>query len=626
MLTQKSPFLRSLGTFSKFAGDRLIRPVSYLARENYQQARLFNILLLLELSIFLVSLVVIFLYGSNFSRLFSVTAWLLTGTVLAYAVAKGGRSQFAAWVNALGILAVLAYYNLAHLQSDPLLVYQDFRIGGVLLVLPVLIAGLAVGARTCLAITGFSMVVFVALGLWTVPFSPSIANNEAAFYNQLLRIPVALIFIICLLTLTFERNILGLFNRVSRRNYNLKADTGQLAAEVEQSEKRLAALNTGLADLEKICLVHQDLTGLQETTVLEIRSWENRLRQSIQHLSLLLVQVSASLGDSQQIIAQRGEAIRTNSAVYNRLQQLMELINHSVEELARAAIQIEQVVGSISEVAEETNLLALNASIEAAGHLEQGRRFTVVAAEVYRLAVRSRDAAEEVRQVANQVQGSVTSLAEVSSQGRDQAYTLAQSARSAPLLVDQLSDLMDNLGQTGKGVFRVIKDLQNDLGELLEGLPPVTARSEELGRSNRRLLNYILTIKQALVNFSEPDRATPDPVAVKTRLAGEPSGRPSPTGELQSAQTFYHKLQKGWLKGIFPSRYLLVARRRQSRLLNGLCLSFCLFLGGYTVFLLLTGFEISSFLPVALFLVLLLLAYSFSKTGFHEFALGFFFG
>jgi methyl-accepting chemotaxis protein len=365
---------------------------------------------------------------------------------------------------------------------------------------------------------------------------------------------------------------------------------------------------------------------LQETAFLEIRNWESRLRQSIQHLDLLLAQVSASLDDSQLIVAQRGEAIRTNSAVYNRLQQLMELINHSVEELARAAIQIEQVVGSISEVAEETNLLALNASIEAAGHLEQGRRFTVVAAEVYRLAVRSRDAAEEVRQVANQVQGSVTSLAEVSSQGRDQAYTLAQSARSAPLLVDQLSALMDNLGQTGKGIFEIIQDLQTSLSALLEGLPPVAARSEELGRSNRRLLNYILAIKQALVNLSEPDRSPPDPAPAKNRLAARLPGPPFPTDESQPAPAFYHKLQKGWLKGIFPSRYLLMARRRQSRLLNGLCLSFCLFLGGYAVFLLLTGFEIGSFLPVALFLVLILLAYSFSKTGFHEFALVFFFG
>ncbi len=622
MLTQKGLFFRSLGNYVRLATDRLIQPASYLASEANQKARLFNILLLVEFTLFLFGLAVTLLF-SNSSRLFSVTAILLTGAALTYTVAKGGSPGLAAWLNTLTILAALTYYNLQRSPDDALTAYQDFRPGNVLLILPILIAGIAVSYRICLAIMVFSVVGLLALGLWTVPFTPLIAPNDLTYYNQLFRIPLALILIISLSAITFERNILTLFNRLNKRNYRLKAVMVRLTKQTEQAEKLMDTLKIELANLEVIFMNHQDLAKLEESAVLAIEVSEGQLRQSTYRLNTLLLQAAEVIGDSQTIVSQRGEAIRTNLAVYNRLQQLLELINHSVEELALAAIQIEQVVGSISEVAEETNLLALNASIEAAGHLEQGRRFTMVAAEVYRLAIRSRDAAEEVRQVANEVQGSVGSLAKVSLQGRNQAQELAQSARSAPVFIDQLTYLMDNLGKNSKSVFVEIKDLQSNLDGVLVELPAVTAKSEEIGRLTSRLLDCIGSSKQALVNLAEIDQ---NPTRLGSAKAQPLEFEPVPqTGGLAQMPAFYQKLYKKWINHISPVQSSLTVRR-QSRLLNSLCLSYCFFLGTYSCLLLLSGFEIVSFLPTTFFLIFLLMVYALNKTGFQQIALIFFFG
>ena len=151
MLTQKGLFFRSLGNYVRLATDRLIQPASYLASEANQKARLFNILLLVEFTLFLFGLAVTLLF-SNSSRLFSVTAILLTGAALTYTVAKGGSPGLAAWLNTLTILAALTYYNLQRSPDDALTAYQDFRPGNVLLILPILIAGIAVSYRICLAI------------------------------------------------------------------------------------------------------------------------------------------------------------------------------------------------------------------------------------------------------------------------------------------------------------------------------------------------------------------------------------------------------------------------------------------------------------------------------------------
>src|SRR5206468_2723807 len=112
---------------------------------------------------------------------------------LTYAVAKGGRLGLAAWLHALSVLASLAYYNLLRSPDDALAAYQDFRPGCVILILPVLLAGITVSARLCLAITGFLIAGLLALGLWTVPVASAIASTDLAFYNQLFRIPLALI-------------------------------------------------------------------------------------------------------------------------------------------------------------------------------------------------------------------------------------------------------------------------------------------------------------------------------------------------------------------------------------------------------------------------------------------------
>jgi methyl-accepting chemotaxis protein len=631
MLTQKTFFFRSINNLTGLARERLIRPASSLARGAHQRARLFNILLLVELAIFLIALATTFLYRSNSSSLFSSIALLFTGLVLTYAVAKGGRPGLAAWLHLLSFLAALTYYNysLPNLQLEASIIYQSFRAGSLLLVLPILIAGLAVSSRICLAITGFSTLYLVGLGVLVVPVIPSVTAGGLAFYIELFRVPLALHFVIGLLALAFERNILSLFDRLNKRNYSLKSVTGQLAVQVGQSEEQVDILTKVLFELETLCQHHRNLANMQKNAVLEIRNWENQLRQSIPHLNSILEQTATVMEDSQEIVSQRAEITRTNLAVYNRLQQLMELINHSVEELALAAIQIEQVVGSISEVAEETNLLALNASIEAAGYLEQGRRFTVVAAEVYRLAIRSRDATEEVRQVANEVQSSVASLGKVSSQGRNQAEGLAQSARSAPIFIDQLAGSIETMGKNSKSVFERISDLQKELNSLLTKLPVITAKSEEIDLSTERLLGCIQTIKQTLTRLSDLDRNPARLPAPNTGRPGTgPAGNPTETrdADLTQGMSFYQKLYKGWLKSVSPGQRMFASKRRQSRLLNSLCLVFCLFLGIYSAFLLITGFEIVSFLPTSFFLVLLLLVYSISKTGFTTFALFFFFG
>ncbi|MFJ4143162.1 methyl-accepting chemotaxis protein [Pseudomonas sp. NPDC089734] len=130
--------------------------------------------------------------------------------------------------------------------------------------------------------------------------------------------------------------------------------------------------------------------------------------------------------------AQQGRGVIKNTVeVLNRLTQSMQEATKGIEALDSQSQVIGAIVKTIGSIAEQTNLLALNAAIEAARAGEQGRGFAVVADEVRQLASRTTKATEEIVSVVKENQSLASGAVGVivrSTEQANEALTLANNA------------------------------------------------------------------------------------------------------------------------------------------------------------------------------------------------------
>jgi len=262
----------------------------------------------------------------------------------------------------------------------------------------------------------------------------------------------------------------------------------------------------GSSASEILAATTQVASGSSETAsaISETTTTVEEVRQAAQLSSQKAGRVSAN---SQQIsqVTQTGQfAVEETVSGMHLIQNQMESIANTIIRLSEQSQQIGGIIASVNDVADQSNLLAVNAAIEAAKAGEQGKGFAVVAQEIKNLALQSKQATIQVRNILSDVQKATSAAVMATEQGskavengvkqstqagesiRQLAQSVNESVQAATQIVassqqqvvgmDQVSIAMNNINQASAEnaasmtqAEKAARDL-NDLGQKLKQL------------------------------------------------------------------------------------------------------------------------------------------------------------
>ncbi|WP_126146620.1 methyl-accepting chemotaxis protein [Synechococcus elongatus] len=232
------------------------------------------------------------------------------------------------------------------------------------------------------------------------------------------------------------------------------------------------------------------------------------MTESIQRVAISASEAESVARAASQTALKGGEAVDKTLSGILRIRETVAETTRKVKKLAESSQEISKIVALISQVASRTNLLALNASIEAARAGQAGRGFAIVADEVRQLADRAAKSSKEIEQIVLKIQsetGLVMTAMEEGTQQVIQGTRLAEQARGALDEIIQVSTKIDDLVQSITADTVQQTAMSRSMAEVMQSVETTaqntSQEAQQVAASLQGLVNIAGTLRESVDRF-----------------------------------------------------------------------------------------------------------------------------
>lgn len=346
-------------------------------------------------------------------------------------------------------------------------------------------------------------------------------RNEAIFIGVLaLLIGVFFSFV---LTRTISKPICDVVVALN----GIAAGDGDLTQRLdEEGSNEIARLGKAFNKfVSKIQNVIVDVTHSTETLSLsadEMSSIAQSTRMSVDQQKTGVEQVAAAINEMsasvQEVATNTTDAAQSAMEADEQAKQINIIVDETISSVSKLATEVEQIGGVINElqnqtqnidtvldvikgIAEQTNLLALNAAIEAARAGEQGRGFAVVADEVRTLASRTQDSTREIQEIIESLQSGANSAVEAMKSGREDAEATVQKAGEAGASLVTITRAIESISSMNTQIATSAQEqsaVANDINQNISSISVLADQSAEGVTNSQRVSGKLSTLSNHL--------------------------------------------------------------------------------------------------------------------------------
>jgi methyl-accepting chemotaxis protein len=258
----------------------------------------------------------------------------------------------------------------------------------------------------------------------------------------------------------------------------------------------------------------------------EQASATNKASEITNQLSNVIIQVAgnaaAVVRESEQAAAAASEGSKTVTDTLDgmvRIQEKVGLSAAKVQEMGNRSSEIGAITSMIEDIASQTNLLALNAAIEAARAGEAGKGFAVVADEVRKLAERSSTSAREINELVKGIQQTVDEAVRAMEEGAHEVEIGLGTAEKAGLALSAIDQVSLRLKKEAEAAASAAEEMAASAGELVAAVDSVSAVVEQNTASTEEMAASSGEVSMAVENIasvSEENSAAVEEVSAST--------------------------------------------------------------------------------------------------------------
>jgi twitching motility protein PilJ len=238
----------------------------------------------------------------------------------------------------------------------------------------------------------------------------------------------------------------------------------------------------------------------------------NEMAQAINNVSTHATESAAVARQALQIAEKGGETVRNTIKGMDAIREHIQETSKRIKRLGESSQEIGNIVSIIEDIAEQTNILALNAAIQASSAGEAGRGFAVVADEVQRLAERSGNATKQIEALVKTIQGDTNEAVISMEQSTEEVVKGARLAQDAGVALEeinavsrQLARLFQDISGAASGQATTAVQISSRMRVIQEFTHQTLAGTNAAAESVGMLADLANELRRSVAGFKLPD-------------------------------------------------------------------------------------------------------------------------